>query len=77
MHTPALTLPQTALLMRDGFAWVFTVGADNKVQQAKVSVGRRVGDRVEVTSGLDPAAKVVASGGGFLADGDLVRVVAQ
>lgn len=75
--TPALTLPQTALLMRDGFAWVFKVGADNKVQQAKVSVGRRVGDRVEVTSGLDPAAKVVASGGGFLADGDLVRVVAQ
>jgi HlyD family secretion protein len=71
----ALTLPQTAVLMRDGFAWVFKVGADNKVQQAKVDVGRRVGDRVEVINGLDATTRVVASGGGFLADGDLVRIV--
>jgi HlyD family secretion protein len=28
---PALTLPQSAVLLRDGFAYVFTVGADNKV----------------------------------------------
>jgi len=72
----ALTLPQTAVLMRDGFAWVFKVGSDNKVQQAKVNVGRRVGDRVEVINGLDTQTRVVASGGGFLADGDVVRVVA-
>jgi HlyD family secretion protein len=30
---------------------------------------------VEVVSGLPANAKVVASGGGFLGDGDLVRVV--
>ncbi|HZF78595.1 MAG TPA: efflux RND transporter periplasmic adaptor subunit [Rubrivivax sp.] len=72
----ALTLPQSAVLMRDGFAWVFKVGNDNKVQQAKVSVGRRVADRIEVIDGLDTSTRVVASGGGFLADGDLVRVVA-
>ena len=71
----ALTLPQSAVLMRDGFAWVFKVGNDNKVQQAKVNVGRRVGDRIEVIDGLDPNSRVVASGGGFLADGDVVRVV--
>jgi HlyD family secretion protein len=41
----------------------------------KVSVGRRVGDRIEIVSGLDPQARVVASGGGFLSDGDTVRVV--
>ena len=70
-----LTLPQAAVLLRDGFSYVFQVGADNKVRQLKVSVGRRVGDRVEITAGLDPAARVVASGGGFLADGDTVRVV--
>jgi HlyD family secretion protein len=39
-----------------------------------VTPGRRVDDRVEV-SGLEPAARVVASGVGFLADGDTVRVV--
>jgi multidrug efflux pump subunit AcrA (membrane-fusion protein) len=54
---------------------VLRVGADNKVSETKVSVGRRVGDRIEITGGLDAAARVVASGGGFLTDGDLVRVV--
>ena len=40
-----------------------------------VGVGRRVGDRIEITRGLDATARVVAAGGGFLADGDTVRVV--
>ena len=71
----ALTLPQSAVLLRDGFSYVFRLGADNKVVQAKVTVGRRVGERIEITGGLDPTARVVASGGGFLADGDTVRVV--
>jgi len=76
-QTSALTLPQAAVLLRDGFAWVFVVGADSKVAQSKVKTGRRVGERIEVLEGLDPAARVVASGGGFLADGDTVRVVAS
>lgn len=75
-HSDALTLPQSAVLLRDGFAWVLKVGADGRVQQAKVGVGRRVGDLVEVTGGVDAGSPVVASGGAFLADGDLVRVVA-
>jgi RND family efflux transporter MFP subunit len=70
-----VTLPQTAVLLRDGFSYVFEVGADAKVRQRKVSLGRRVGDRVEVTSPLEASARLVAAGGGFLADGDLVRVV--
>ena len=73
--SPALTLPQGAVLLRDGFNYVLRVGADSKVVLSKVEVGRRVGDRVEVTGGLAADARVVASGGGFLADGDLVRVV--
>jgi HlyD family secretion protein len=72
----ALTLPQTAVVLRDGFAYVFQVTPENKVAQTKVTVGRRQGDRVEITSGLDAQARVVAAGAGFLADGDSVRVVA-
>ncbi len=72
----ALTLPQSAVLLRDGFSYVFRVGADNKAVQTKVNAGRRVGDRVEIIAGLDPNTRVVTSGGGFLADGDTVRVVA-
>jgi RND family efflux transporter MFP subunit len=71
----ALTLPQSAVLLRDGFSYVYLVDAESKARQTKVGVGRRIGDRIEVTRGLDASARVVASGGGFLADGDTVRVV--
>ena len=71
----ALTLPQTAVLLRDGFSYVLKVGADSKVTEAKVGVGRRSADRIEITTGLDASTRVVASGGGFLVDGDTVRVV--
>ena len=74
---PGLTLPQSAVLLRDGFSYVLRVGSDSKVTQVKVGVGRRVGDRIEITGGIDLSARVVASGGGFLGDGDTVRVVAE
>ncbi|MCK6421808.1 MAG: efflux RND transporter periplasmic adaptor subunit [Aquabacterium sp.] len=76
-RSPALTLPQTAVLLRDGHAVVLRVGADQRVQMAKVQTGRRQGDRVEVLDGLPGDARVIASGGAFLADGDLVKVVSQ
>lgn len=72
----ALTLPQTAVLLRDGFSYVFRVQPDGKVAQTKVQVGRRSGERIEIVSGLEEAARVVATGAGFLGDGDLVKVVA-
>ena len=74
-HTNALTVPQTALVIRDGFSYVYRVNPDNRVVQVKVQTGRLAGDRVEVTSGLAADTPLVASGGGFLNDGDLVRVV--
>ena len=73
----ALTLPQGAVQLREGFAFVFTVDAQSRVRQVKVAVGRRSGDLVEVVDGLSATQRVVASGCGFLADGDLVRVVAS
>jgi RND family efflux transporter MFP subunit len=73
----ALTVPQQAIAVRDGFAYVFRLNPDNRVSQLKVTTGRRLGDRVEVTAGLALDAPVVVSGAGFLNDGDLVRNVAQ
>ena len=70
-----LTLPQNAVLLREGFHQVFVIGPDRRVQQRKVEVGRRLGERIEITAGLDATARVVAAGGGFLADGDRVHVV--
>ena len=74
-QSQAITVPQTAVVVRDGFSYVYTVGADQKVSQIKVQTGRQSGDRVEVLSGLKADARVVASGGAFLNHGDTVRVV--
>lgn len=74
-QSTGLTLPQSAVLLRDGFSYVFKVNAQGQVSQTKVSVGRRVGDRIEVLQGLDAQANVVASGVGFITDGDTVRIV--
>jgi RND family efflux transporter MFP subunit len=71
----ALTLPQTAVVMRDGFHYVMRVGPDSAVMLTKVSVGRRVGERIEIAAGLPGSEPVIASGLGFLAEGDTVRVV--
>ncbi|WP_298834791.1 efflux RND transporter periplasmic adaptor subunit [uncultured Piscinibacter sp.] len=74
-HATGLSLPQSAVVLRDGFSYVLRVGPDAKVAQTKVTIGRRWADRIEITGGLDRNARVVAAGGGFLGDGDLVRVV--
>jgi RND family efflux transporter MFP subunit len=75
-ESSALTVPQQAIAVRDGFSYVFRLNPDNRVSQVKVTTGRRLGDRVEVVAGLPADALVVVSGAGFLNDGDLVRNVA-
>ena len=75
--TDALTIPQEALVVRDGFAYVFVVGPQQRVQQRKVQTGRRIADRVEILSGLEADMSVAVRGAGFLNDGDLVRVGVQ
>lgn len=70
-----ITVPQSAVILRDGFSYVFTVNDDQRVSQRKVEVGSLQDSRIEIRSGLTLNAKVVGSGGAFLNDGDKVRVV--
>ena len=72
--TRGVTLPQESVVMRDGFAYVFKVGADHRVNQVKVTLGRRLDRRVEVLSDVSPEDEIAESGAGFLANGDLVAV---
>jgi HlyD family secretion protein len=72
----ALTLPQQAIVLRDGFTYAMRIDANNKVSQIKLQTGRRAGDAVEITQGAKAGERFVASGAAFLADGDTVRVVA-
>ncbi|GGI55225.1 hemolysin secretion protein D [Oxalicibacterium solurbis] len=71
----AITVPQQCVVVRDGFSYVFALNADHRVTQLKIQPGRRLGDRIEVVSGIAPDALLVASGAGFLNDGDFVNVV--
>jgi HlyD family secretion protein len=71
----ALTVPATAIVVRDGNNFVFVVDAENKAAQRKVQTGRRVGERVELLNGLKADESVAVQGAGFLNDGDLVKVV--
>ena len=76
-ETPALTLPQTAIVARDGRSYVYVIGEGDIVSARSVTVGRRNEDRVEVLSGLEAQARVVASGGAFLADGARVSIATE
>lgn len=71
----ALTVPQQAVLLRDGFSYVMRLDRQSKVLMSKVAVGRRIGDRVEIVSGLQASEPIVASGLSFLSEGDTVKVV--
>ena len=73
--TPALTVPQAAVVVRDGFSYLYRVNPDGRVSQVKVQTGRLAGDQLEILGGLPADARVVATGAGFLNDGDLVRVI--
>lgn len=74
-ESEALSVPASALVMRDGYANLFVVDSASKVRQLRVSVGRMQQGRAEILSGLARNARVVDSGAGFLTDGDTVRVV--
>lgn len=74
-QSPALTLPQTAVVLREGFAYAFRLEGSDRVVQTKLQLGRRQGERVEVVAGLTATARIVENGAGFLADGDAVKVV--
>lgn len=70
----AFTLPQSAVVLRDGRSYVYVVDSVNKVAGRLVTTARRQGDRIEILSGLDGTARVVASGGAFLSEGAAVTV---
>ncbi|MDE1993511.1 MAG: efflux RND transporter periplasmic adaptor subunit, partial [Rhizobiaceae bacterium] len=66
---PSLNVPQTAVVQRDGLSYVFVLADESHVERKLVQLGRRRGDRVEITEGIDVSANVVKAGGSFLSDG--------
>ncbi|HYF23199.1 MAG TPA: efflux RND transporter periplasmic adaptor subunit [Caulobacteraceae bacterium] len=74
---PAVVVPQSAVLYRQNKAAVFVIDGGGRARLRVVQPGARVGDQVEIESGLQAGQRVAVQGAGFLAEGDLVRVAAK
>jgi len=70
-----LAIPGSSVVVRDGYEYVFVVGADRRAVQTRVVTRRRNGSMVEASSGIEKDHRVVIGGAAFLNDGDLVSVV--
>ncbi|MFC0804307.1 efflux RND transporter periplasmic adaptor subunit [Ensifer sp. P24N7] len=63
LEKDAITVPQQAVQRNNaGQSQVYVVNADNKVEFRNVTLGRTVGERWQVTSGLKPGEKVIVEG---------------
>lgn len=82
---PILTLPSAAIVERDGYSYVYIAVANpgkpglSTAKSARVEILKRMGTRVALAQSgsfaFDANQSVIASGGGFLADGDRIQVV--
>lgn len=66
-------IPQQAIVLRDGFSYIFLV-KNNVAVQTKVTTGDRFGNDIEI-NGIEVTDKVVVTGATFLKDQDNVKVV--
>ncbi len=73
-QAPVLTVPLSAVTVRDGFSYVFVLQDRNVVAQRRITVSRLHSDTVDVSDGLSIEDRIVASGAGFLRDGDTVSM---
>ena len=69
-----IALPEAAVITRDGYPYVFVVGADSVARMKRIETGARLRGMVEVISGLAAGDLVVGTGAGFVKDGETVRI---
>ena len=72
-----LLVPGNAVMMRSDGPKVLVVDAKQTIRARAVKLGRDLGDKVEVVSGLNPAEPVVANPTDALHDGAEVKVQTQ
>ena len=69
-----LTVPQGAVIQKQGIYYVFTVENDKAMRQ-QVEIGNVTGEVIQIKSGLQPGSKLAISNVSQLKDGDVVRIV--
>jgi HlyD family secretion protein len=68
-----LTVPRSAVFQKEGKQAVFVLDGSH-VQLHEIQIGRDLGDKVEVASGVGPNDRVVVRGGEGLTSGQRVKV---
>jgi membrane fusion protein, multidrug efflux system len=76
-HKDVTTMPTAGVQRGVPGTFVYLVNADNTVSVRKVVLGVTDGDRVEVTSGLNPGDRIVIDGADKLRDGAKINVRAE
>jgi membrane fusion protein (multidrug efflux system) len=74
---PRLSIPVSALLFRPDGVQVATINAANRVAMQTVTLGRDFGTRIEIATGLDEHARIVANPSDAIATGEFVTVAAD
>lgn len=72
-ETSALRVPVSAVVQRGQMEIIFVVD-DNKAQLRLVKTGKRIGDEVELVSGVTPGEKIVVQNAARLVDGQPLTV---
>ena len=72
-ETAALRVPASAVIQRGQMELAFVV-ADKRAQLRLVKTGKRIGNEIELVSGVDAAEQVVIDGGSGLIDGQPVSI---
>ena len=74
LDADTVTVPPGALMMGKDGVRVATLDAANKVRIKKVSIGRDLGNVVQLASGVERADRIIDSPPDGLAEGDTVRI---
>jgi len=72
-----MLIDQQAVILRDGFYFVFILTPENKVNQTRITIGRHFNNNIEILSGVTNNDQLVITGATFLRDQDVVNVVKE
>jgi RND family efflux transporter MFP subunit len=70
---PKLTVPASCIAVRDGRQFAYRV-QDNRAEETSVTTGERIGNLVEIVSGLTSGEKVISNLDGSITNGTKVKV---
>ncbi|MBP5561519.1 MAG: efflux RND transporter periplasmic adaptor subunit [Muribaculaceae bacterium] len=75
----SIVVPDRAIIKQvgSGVRYVYVLQNDNTVKFTQVELGRRIGDRYEIKSGLSSGDRVVTAGYSRLSDGAKVQIKGQ